>query len=312
MKRAKPVMIIVALVVVVVWASAVDTYGKPKTRATHHKHAAHSVKRSSRTAGVAHLTTKSKTGLAAGRKVAFTQYSGARVGAYTPQQLAAMKAESDSGHKILDLLKAGDVVSAQAECGSAMAASAAAHGGVAVPRLRHLHGATFLAEGRYADAYQVFADIGRHNGEVYACDDFDLDVALAAANLGNLAHAESLVRKYMRRFQTWQGRAELLPGFGNSILAIASVRTVRGVNKICTAQWDEAAAELALAAQSAPNNPYVAHSRGAALAYVGRFAEAQTWLQAAAGSGIEGLSKDAEARLVTVREAADKAAAGGH
>jgi tetratricopeptide (TPR) repeat protein len=229
----------------------------------------------------------------------------------SPEQLATMRAESNSEQKISKLVKAGNLASAMVECKSALAASATAHGGVPVPRLRHFLGAIYLAQGRFADACRVFEDIGHHNGEVYSCDDFDLDVALAAANLGKLPRAQALVSKYLSRFQTWQGRTELLPGFGSSLQAIASVRAVRGMNKVLTAQWAEGAGELDLAAQLAPHNAYVLCMRGAALSFVDRFSEAKSSLEEAARSGIPDLSQEAELRLASVHAAAQVATPAG-
>jgi len=235
--------------------------------------------------------------------------AGAQYTPPTPEQLAVLKAESKSEHQVADLVRTGDLATAMAVCRSAMAASSGAHGGVAVPRLRHMLGTIYLAAGFYDDAYRIFGDIGHHNREAYVCEDFDLDVALAAVGVGNPRHAEALVRKYLSRFQTWQGRPELLPGFSSPAQAMATVRAVRGVNKLCTAQWDEAAKELALAAQVAPYNAYIAVDRGTALAALGRFPEAEACLGIAARSRIPDLSVFAQLSLDTVREAVQKKAA---
>jgi tetratricopeptide (TPR) repeat protein len=223
------------------------------------------------------------------------------------EQLAAAKAEGESAQAIAKFVKAGDFQAAFAECTSAMEASARVwRGGVPSPRLRYLFGSIYLAAGRYEDADRVFADIGRHNGEIYASDDFEMDVALVAAHLGHLRQAEDVVRRYLRRFHNWEGRAELLPGLADRPDAISSVRAVRGVSMLSTAQWAEAEGELRYAAQGAPRNAYIAAMRGQALAALGQFEEAKVCLDAAVRSDAVDMSRDAKVVLASVAEAAKK------
>jgi tetratricopeptide (TPR) repeat protein len=228
-----------------------------------------------------------------------------------PWMAAAMKADNDSEQKITGYMKTGDLDTALAECNSAINASAAAWGGVATPRLRHLLGAIYLTAGRYADAYRIFEDIGHHGGEFYSCDDFDMDVALAAVHVGNPRHAEFLVRRYLSRFDPngFEGRVNLLPGFGSPAAAVATVHAVRGLNCSGSGQWEEARLELNLAAQIAPYNAYIALQRGIALHFSGHDEQAGACLEVAMRSDDPVVKLVAEGEMQSVHMAEAKGGA---
>ena len=219
-----------------------------------------------------------------------------------------MKAESENEHAVADLVKAGDLATAMAVCRSAMAASAAAHSGVAVPRLRHMLGTVYLAAGLYADAYRIFEDIGRHNGEEYVSGDFDLDVALAAVHVGNPRHAAFLVDRFLGRFDPkgLDRRTNLLPGFGSPAAAIVTVHAVRGLNYSTTGREEEARVELNLAAQIAPYNAYIALLRGMVLYFTGHYEQARACLEVAMLSDDPDVKAGAEGWLQNVRNAEAK------